>query len=98
MDTQAWGRVGADQARPAGGRLGQQVAADIACRQSQAAQAADHHVRKIPAHALAQRQRFERGRAHVGRFGLVGKVFMDARGQLRADSTSGRSVLKLARA
>ena len=74
--------VGAHQPGLAGRGLGQQVAAHIPGRQAQAAQAANHHVGKVLAHAPAQPQRFERGRARVGGVGCVGKVGMDARHQV----------------
>ena len=61
------GCVRTDQARLSGGRLRQNVAADIARRQANAAQAADHQLGKILANALAAFQDLFERRGNVGR-------------------------------
>ena len=56
------GRIGADHPRLAGRRMGEDVAADIARRQAQAAQAANHQLGKVLAHATAAFEHlFQRG-------------------------------------
>ena len=74
--------VAAHQARLARRGRREQVAADVAGGQAQAAQAGDHHVRKVLAHAVAQLQRLQHRRAHVGDVGVVLEVGMDPLHQL----------------
>ena len=73
--------IGTDEAGFARRWLGQHVAADVAGGQAQAAQAADHDVGKVLAHAFALGQRIQRGGVDGGAAALVGHAGVDVRHQ-----------------
>ncbi len=75
-------RVGADESRPAGRRPRQQIAADVARREAERAQPADHHVREVLADAAARLERLEHRRRDVGAVGVVREVAVDAMHQV----------------
>ena len=73
------------------GRLGQQVAADVAPRQAQAAQAGHQDVGKVLAHALALGQGLQRGGVDLGALAGVAEVAVDAPHQVCRGGLQGPS-------
>ena len=71
-------RVHAHQARLPLGRVGQQVARDVARRQAMPAQAGEHQVREVLAHAAALVEHFIHRGAHRGGTGVELEVGVDA--------------------
>ena len=68
------GRIGADQPWLAGRWLGQQVAADVTRRQTARAQAGEHQVGEVLAHATAALQHFHQRRGDLGGFSIEGEL------------------------
>ena len=74
--------IRADQPRSARRRPGQQIAADVAGRQSQRAQAADRQMGKILADAAAQLSTSGSGVLTVVAFGIVDEIVVDPLAQI----------------
>ncbi|MNN25031.1 hypothetical protein D3C81_1384860 [compost metagenome] len=72
------GGIGAQQARLARRRIGAEIAADIAPGQPERAQAADHHLGEVLAHAAAQREGLQRGCVDLGNLGVILEIGVDA--------------------
>ena len=69
-------RVGAFEARRARRRIGPQEAADIAGRNAEPAQAGDHDVGKVLAHAVALAERLDHRRIDGGRFLVIAHLLV----------------------
>ncbi|KAK0330019.1 hypothetical protein LTR94_034499, partial [Friedmanniomyces endolithicus] len=72
------GRVGADQPRLAGRRDGADIAGGIGGRQAGGAQARNHDLREILAHAAAVAERLVRGGVDQRGGGVEGEIVLDA--------------------
>ena len=71
------GGIGADQPWLAGRWLGEQVAADITRRQAARAQAGEHQMGEVLAHAASALQHFHQRRGDLGGFGIEGEFTED---------------------
>ena len=76
-------RVGPPQLRTPGGRLGLEVAADVARRQSPHAQCAGHQVGEILAHAAPLRHHLRQRGVDLGARAVIGEAGVDAMHQLQ---------------
>src|SRR5437868_7050986 len=72
------GSIGADQPLLAGWRAREQVAADVAGRQTKSAQAADLQMSEVLAHPAALGQHFAERRGDGGGLGIIMKFLVDA--------------------
>ena len=70
--------VAANQTLGAGRGLRQQITADVTGRHAHSAQAGNHDVGKVLAHALTLGQRLQGRGVHLGALALVGEVGVDA--------------------